>query len=192
MSRKSKSFTLIEVVVVIGVLGIIMGGLLASMRQVVEGEILLKKMSAVEEETRFIMDAFAQDAEYSELHEDNKPASEDFFYAIKFNLTEKKSELGSDSTLESAYTYMPSDQGYNIKRSLTSTSDPSNPEITTITMNNTPLAEKPVYRVRLVNTPDGTNSYLITISLIFRVTVNDDEQILIPVETSAMSRTFEI
>ena len=69
-----KSFTLIEIVVVMGVMGMIMGGLLVSLRQIIEAETLLKKMQGVEEETRFIMDAFAQDAEYSELYCRNSEA----------------------------------------------------------------------------------------------------------------------
>lgn len=175
-----------------GVMGLIMGGLLASMRQVIEGETLLKKMQAVEEETRFIMDAFAQDAEYSELDgaccKPTAATGDIFVDTVRFKLTEKKSELESGGTLESAYTYGSSGSDYYLKRAITDSDDPANPAI--ITMNNTPLSAKPIYRIRLVETPDGSDNYLTTVSLVYRVTIND-QPVQIPVETSAMSRTFE-
>jgi len=189
MSRKSKSFTLIEVVVVIGVMGLVMGGLLSSMRQVIEGETLLKKMLEVEEETRFIMDTFAQDSEYSELFDEYKPDKENpgdiFSYVLQFNVAEKKSELGGEGSLDSKYTYGQGGDGYYIRRELT-----RDDNTVTSTLNNTPLKSRPVYRVRLIETPDGSLNYFITFSIVYRVILKDQE-ILIPVETSAMSRTFE-
>jgi type II secretory pathway pseudopilin PulG len=187
MSHSSKSFTLIEVVVVMGVMGLIMGGILTTMRQVIEGETLLKKMQTVEEETRFIMDAFTQDAEYSELDEGYKPNQDEldiFANTVKFNIVEKKSELGTTGALESKYTYAKSGNDYYIKRVLTRGND-----VVNTTLNNTPLQDKPVYRVRLIETPDGSANYFITISYIYRVMIKNEE-VLIPVETSAMSRTF--
>ena len=193
MFRSNKSFTLVEVIVVMGVMGLIMGGLMASLRQVIEGETLLKKMQAVEEETRFIMDTFAQDAEYSELvcaspnecYKPDEDSPEFFAYKIIFNVAEKKSELTLGGGLESKYYYSQSGDDYFMKRELKSASgtDPT-------TLNNTPLSTMPVYRIRLVQTPDKRNNYFITISMIYKVKIKD-QIVLIPVETSAMSRTFE-
>lgn len=194
VKSKEKSFTLIEVVVVMGIMGLIVGGLIASLRQIVDGETLLKKMQAVEEESRFIMDAFAQDAEYSELSDAYKPDTDSIYSEIlKFKLTEKKSDLSTDSTLESKYEYYPprnsSVHNYFLKRTFIDTAtDPAT--TTSVTLNNTPLNDPPGFRVKLIESPDGAENYLVTMSLIYRVD-NKGQLIYIPIETSAMSRTFE-
>lgn len=191
---RSKSFTLIEIVVVMGIMGLISGGLLLSLRQIIAGETLLKKMRSVEEESRFIMDTFSQDAEYSDLEEPYKPSSSSqdiFAYLIKFILTERQSDINASNSSESQYASYKLDNNskdYYLKRILATKGSPD--QDTSITLNNTPLSVRPVFRVKLVETPDHSANYLITISLIFKVVTNT-ETIYIPVETSAMSRTFE-
>jgi|GEM_PF-1654976 len=187
-----KSFTLIEVVVVMGILGLIIGGLLVSLRQIIESETMLKKMQSVEEETRFIMDAFAQDAEYSELNSAFKPATTDgdiFAYKIKFILVGKQSEIISGGNMESEYSwYDDGKNNYFLKRAI---KDPANPSSdTAATLNNTPFMAKPVFRVKLVKSPDEAENYFITLSVVYKV-VNKTQIIHIPVQTSAISRTFE-
>lgn len=195
-----KSFTLIEVVVVMGVMGMIMGGLLVSLRQIIDGETLLKKMQGVEEETRFIMDAFAQDAEYSELYcrdsesdprcyKPSKDEGDIFAYNIKFLLAEKRSEIESEGSLESEYASYSGDKiNYFLKRTLTEQTDPKTPGVAA-TLNNTPLKSKPVFRIRMISSRDGAENFFITLSLVYRV-VNKDQVIYLPVQTSVMSRTF--
>jgi len=193
--KNSRSFTLIELIVVMAVMGLIMGGLLVSLRQIIESENLLKKMQAVEGESRFVMDVFTQDAEYSELEADSKPDSselEKLFNSIAFKLTEKRSEIGSSSVLESGYeSYRANENGgYYLRRIRSDQNNPS--DIIATTLNNIPLDSQPLFLVKKVETTDGgAENYFITVSLTFRVDVRD-QKILVPVETSVMSRTFEL
>jgi len=190
-----KSFTLIEVIVVMGVMGLIIGGLLVSLRQIIEGEVLLKKMQLVEEESRFILDVFANDGEYSDLDPAYKSEgkSDIFSYVIRFVLTEKKSEIIEGSNVSSEFSsYLASspDENYYLRRTITNNrTEPA--KITSVTLNNIPLATKPVFRVKTLESPNGTENFLITISLIFRVETKN-QPIFIPIETSVVSRTFEI
>jgi len=197
--NSNKSFTLIEVVVVMAVMGLIMGGLLVSLRQIIDTETLLKNMQKVEEESRFIMEVFTQDAEYSDLGADYKIACENDgdqdvpLTSIGFLLTEKKSQIGSGSASESIYSSQsgpPADKYYLIK-SINNYSDPPVPP-TTLTLNNTPLGAQPVFKVKMIKTQSGAENFFITLSLVFRVeTRNQEQPVLVPIQTSAMSRTFE-
>lgn len=183
---KCKSFTLIELIVVMAVMGLVIGGLLVSLRQIVESENLFKKMQAVEEESRFIMDVFTQDAEYSELKGDYKAA--DFYKNIAFILTEKKSEIGGSGTAESSYSSSANGSKFYLKRTISGQSSPD--ESTALTLNNTPLASEPLFLVKELEADEAGN-YFITISLTFRVDA-DGRNILVPIETSVVSRTFEL
>lgn len=184
---------MIEVIVVMGVMGLIIGALLLSMRQIIEGEILLKKMQAVEEESRFIMDLFAQDAQYSELDDYYKPGgnNDDYFlYAIRFILSEKKEDIGQEngdkSEYQSYYQNTPIGRQYYIARTLA-----GGAENLTTTLNNTALALQPLFRVRKIVSGDGAENYLVTISLTFQIESRNG-LVLIPIQTSVISRTFEI
>lgn len=194
ISKLSRSFTLIEVIVVMGVMGLIIGGLLVSMRQIIEGEILLKKMQAVEEESRFIMDLFAQDAQYSELDDSYKESlrndEELLSNVIRFVLTEKREDIGQEvnniSEYQSYEENTSSGKQYYLVRSLA-----DDTEDLTTTLNNTPLELEPKFRIRKIVSNDGAKNYMITISLTFKIE-NRGESIPIPVQTSVVSRTFEI
>lgn len=188
------SFTLIEVIVVMGVMGLIIGGLLVSMRQIIESEMLLKKMQAVEEESRFIMDLFAQNAQYSELKApEYTPSTTDddiFSYVIKLILTEKKEELekASENMAEYLSYYQETQSGklYYLQRNITGET-----EDLSVTLNSTPFVKRPVFRIKRLESPDGAANYLVTISLVFFVE-NGDNPVYVPIQTSVVSRTFEI
>lgn len=189
--NKAKSFTLIEVIVVMGIMGLVAGGLIVSLRQVIESEILLKKMQQVEEESRFIMDAFAQDAEYSDLDSGYKPTSVQgdlLLERLSFRLVEKKSDVEAGSSVESVYSSYKDDQNYYLLRTITTHG--ITPVVNKVTFNFIPLDKAPLFRVRRIESPDGVPSYFITISLIYRVDTKV-QPIYIPIETSAISRTFE-
>ncbi|MFH1183247.1 MAG: type II secretion system protein [Candidatus Moraniibacteriota bacterium] len=187
-----KSFTLIEVIVVMGVMGLIIGGLLVSMRQIIEGEMLLKRMQAVEEESRFIMDLFAQDSQYSELDDTYKPSTDSdiFTYLIRYILVEKKGEISGTTNNRAEYLSYHQDnisgRQYFLMRNIT-----GDAEDLSVTLNNTPLASRPVFRIRRLASPEGAENYMITISLTFWVE-NRDNPVLVPIQTSVVSRTFEI
>lgn len=188
------SFTLIEVIVVMGVMGLIIGGLLVSMRQIIESEMLIKKMQEVEEESRFIMDLFAQNAQYSELKApEYTPSTTDddiFSYVIKLILTEKKEELekASENMAEYLSYYQETQSGklYYLQRNITGET-----EDLSVTLNSTPFVKRPVFRIKRLESPDGAANYLVTISLVFFVE-NGDNPVYVPIQTSVVSRTFEI
>lgn len=192
--RKEKSFTLIEVIVVMGVMGLIIGGLLVSMRQIIEGEMLLKRMQGVEEESRYIMDLFAQDAQYSDLEADFKPsANNDYFtYIAPFLLVEKKSQLSESGNNTATYlSYcqycdIADKEQWFFERNITGGGNNL-----AVTLNNTPLAMQPMFRIRNLSGADGTENYMITISLVFQVD-SKNGLVRIPIQTSVVSRTFEI
>jgi len=188
------SFTLIEVIVVMGVMGLIIGGLLVYMRQIIESEMLIKKMQEVEEESRFIMDLFAQNAQYSELKApEYTPSTTDddiFSYVIKLILTEKKEELekASENMAEYLSYYQETQSGklYYLQRNITGET-----EDLSVTLNSTPFVKRPVFRIKRLESPDGAANYLVTISLVFFVE-NGDNPVYVPIQTSVVSRTFEI
>jgi hypothetical protein len=175
-------------------MGLIIGGLLVSMRQIIESEMLLKKMQAVEEESRFIMDLFAQNAQYSELKApEYTPSTTDddiFSYVIKLILTEKKEELekASENMAEYLSYYQETQSGklYYLQRNITGET-----EDLSVTLNSTPFVKRPVFRIKRLESPDGAANYLVTISLVFFVE-NGDNPVYVPIQTSVVSRTFEI
>lgn len=189
----NRSFTLVEVIVVMGVMGLIIGGLLISMRQIIEGEMLLKRMQSVEEESRFMLDIFAQDSQYSELDATYKPSTDSniFTYLIRYILVEKKGEVSGITNNRAEYlSYYkdePSGKQYFLQRNITGDTDDL-----TVTLNNTPLASRPVFRIkRLASSEGSAENYMITISLTFWIE-NRDNPVLVPIQTSVVSRTFEI
>lgn len=182
---KSISFTLVEVIVVVGVLSLVTGGLLLSLRGIINGELMLKKMQQVEEESRFILDVFAQDAGYSELDTGSWLANqtESFNDSLTFKFAERKSDIEKLNDLASAvYSYW----GTNFVRTYTNTQGSTFKS----TLNLTPLMQQPGFHVKKVKTPDGGENYLVTVSLVFEVDVAGNTT-LVPIETSVMSRTFE-
>lgn len=193
--KKQKSFTLVEVIVVVSVMGFIVGGLLVAMSHILNGEVMLKKMQAMEEESRFIMDLFAQDAQYSELASALKLDDLDSITSnwISFILTEKRSDVLSGSSSNVRYDPVEADDPaggpdkvYFIKRTIWN--DALNFSETT-TLNTTPLNTSPAYKVKKV-TSEETDSYLISVSLTFKAQTKNDVS-LIPISTSVVSRIFE-
>ncbi len=189
--KNKKSFTLVEVVVVIGVMGVIVGGLMTAMKEIIDGEILLKKMQQVESESRFIMDLFAQDAQYSDIGSrfNNKPVSgqnKTEGYNIQFIIAEKKSEIGTDNA--DSYVIYSSDGSNNeyfLKRELKNAATTFS-----TTLNNIPLAEKPVFIVQKITTPENAENFITTVSFLFKVTTKNSD-LFVPIQTSVVSRTFE-
>jgi len=184
--KLEKSFTLVEVIVVVSVMGLIIGGLLTSMSHILNGEVMLKKMQGMEEESRFIMDLFAQDAQYSELNPTFKP--DDYITAnrIAFILTDKRSDVLSGSASSVEYTSTESAYPYSLKRTLANSSLSFSQ---TSTLNTTPLAVAPVFKVKKATSGDA-ESYIVSISLTFQVATKGETS-LIPIETSVVSRIFE-
>ncbi len=186
-SKMQKSFTLIEMIVVVAVMGLILGGLVISMSQILNGEIMLSKMQAMEEESRYIMDLFAQDAQYSELNPTFKPDTFLTAERIIFILTDKRSDVLSGSTSTVEYNSTGSADKYYLTRALSNPSLNNFNEISTL--NTTPLKYKPTYKVRKVTNGDA-ESYIISISLVFEVQTKGTVTI-VPIETSVVSRIFE-
>ncbi len=189
IKKNKKSFTLVEVVVVMGIMGLIIGGLVTSMKEIIDGEVLLKKMQQVEGESRFIMDLFSQDAQYSDLDPLYKPGSGQTkisSYQIKFIIADKKSLIGTDSTSSYAlYNSSNSTGDYYLRRELKNVSS----TFTTL-LNNMPLYEQPVFMVQKVSTPEEAENFITTISLLFKVATRSGD-LLVPIQTSVVSRTFE-
>jgi type II secretory pathway pseudopilin PulG len=180
-----KSFTLIEVIVVVGVLSLVTGGLLLSMRGIINGEVMLKKMQQVEEESRFILDVFALDAGYSEVDTESWLADQEYSFnnTLTFNFAEKKSDIEQfNDKARAVYSY----EGSYLIREYTNTAG----SVFYSGLNNTPLFQEPGFLIQKIKTPDGGENFLVTISLIFQVDVGGNIA-LAPVETSVMNRTFE-
>jgi type II secretory pathway pseudopilin PulG len=187
--KNKKSFTLIEVVVVIGIMGVIVGGLMTAMKEIIDSELLLKKMQQVEGESRFIMDLFSQDAQYSDIDPLYKPgsgANKISSYQIKFIIADKKSAVGSGSTDSYAlYNSNGSGSDYYLKRELKNVAS----TFATV-LNNVPLAEQPVFIVQKASTPEEAENFITTISLLFKVQTKNNT-LYVPIQTSVVSRTFE-
>lgn len=185
-----KSFTLVEVIVVMGVMGLVISGLLVSMRQIIEGEMLLKKMHKVEEESRFILDLFAQDSQYSELDDKCKPIGVNTDWAdyfIDYLLVQRKEEISESANEIIDYRSYFQGKDYYLQRNII-----NGPDNLTVTLNNTPLKAPPIFRVRKLATGvTGSDNYMITISLIFQVE-NRNAPIFIPLQISVVSRTFAL
>lgn len=206
-AKIKKSFTLIEVVVVMAIMGLIVGGLMTAMKEIIDGEVLLKKMQQVEGESRFIMDLFAQDAQYSELASGSRINSG--AYQINFLVAEKKLDLGQSvdpdeeeqfphikySSSQVNVDYDKTASRWLLKRNFFSKAANSNFETT---LHTTPLKYQPLFLVQNIdeefnrdpNETDILNNRLITISLVFEVK-NKETIIHVPIQTSVVSRTFE-
>ena len=190
--KQSNSFTIIEMIVVVGVLSLIIGGLMLSMREIIRGELMLKKMQRVEEESRFIMDVFAQDASYSEIDDTtwSDEESSHLYPDIVFNFAEKKSDIEelSDVAKVTYGYYNEGSQTFYITRKYQNSSG----SIFYTTLNSVPLYQNPTFFVKKVTTPDGGKNYLVNALLVFKVSTGTGDQInLVPIGTSVMSRTFE-
>lgn len=179
-----KSFTLVEVMVVIGIMGLVIGGLMVSMREIVEGELLLKKLQQVEEESRFIVDSFSQDAQYSELESIYKQPDASF-NSIGFILSDKKLADTQDPSLV-GYTSQLDNSNYFLKRAMINVVASF-----TTTLNSVPLESEPIFKVKRISHTDGATNYLISLTSIFKIETGNGSEILIPVQTSVISRTFE-
>jgi len=184
----SKAFTLIEMVMVVGVLGIIMGGLLFSMRQVIEEGLLLKKMKVVENETQLITDIFAKDAQYSELNGlcggGSCTTKEGEAGSISFSLTEKEADIQGGGGSTALYNSEEEDGVYYLTREISGGRKTK--------LNTIPLRDRPRFNVKKMESEvDGKTSYLITISVIFQVDTKYKD-VRIPIQTSVVSRLFEI
>lgn len=191
--KSSKSFTLIEIIVVLGIMGMITGGMLASMRHIIDAEILLKDMQKVEEESRFILDLFAQDAQYSELDANYQPSGNTQYISsdhIAFNLTETRQDIfGQSGSSQVLYKSDPKSgqQGpYSLVRELKS----NNNVIFSSNLNTVQLNDPPEFRVETIIYSNEITSYLVTVSLVFKIEAKA-ETILIPIQTSVVSRVFE-
>lgn len=191
--NREKSFTIIEVVVVVGVMGFIVGGLMLGMRQIIQEEMTLKGIQEAEEQGRYITDLFSLDAEYSELNTSNNYRSNTPSTKITFNLSETSSDL-SGNTISSvaAYTSYQENGEWFLQKKLCTDSDCSDSNnFTSVTLNTLPLYSQPLFMYQKVYDPSGSlaNDF-ITISLVFSVKVGAETS-KIPIQTSVMSRTFE-
>jgi len=186
MNRKSKGFTIIEMLLVVGIMGMIAGGLVFSMRRVIEEATFLKKMQKVEEEVTYITDVFAKDAQYSELQGlltgSGYQIGEGLSDGIAFSLTEKKEDIeGSGGNLAEYYAKSES-SGYYLYRRLSDRE---------VKLNTVPFTSPPKYIINIDNNKEGTRSYLISISAIFNVETKF-KGVQVPMQTSVTSRLFEL
>ena len=184
--NQQKSFTLVEMIVVVGILGLITGGLLLSMRGILSSELLLKRMQEVEGESRFMMDVFAQDAAYSTINTSSWLAeqNESFNNKLIFSFAEKKSDI---ENLNDPARVVYSGEANTLIRTYTNT---QKDEFKT-ELNITPLFKDPYFLIKKVRTPDGGENFMVIMSLIFQVSTGTGGTTLLPIETSVMSRTFE-
>ena len=191
--KVEKSFTIIEVIVVVGVMGFIVGGLMLGMRQIIQEEMTLKGIQEAEEQGRYITDLFALDAEYSELNTSNNYRPDTPSTKITFNLSETSSDL-SGNTISSVavYTSYQENGSWYLQKKLCTNSDCSDSNnFTSVTLNVLPLYSRPLFMYQKVYDPSGSlaNDF-ITISLVFSVKVGAETS-KVPIQTSVMSRTFE-
>jgi len=186
---KSRSFTLVEMVVVVGILGLIVGGLMLSMRQIIQEEAVFKKMQETEEQARFIASLFSLDAGYSELDLSGNPVPDVPGNKMTFLLAEKSSDLSAGiSSATVTYSSEGSDAaGWYLEKK----TEREGKADETVTLNTVPLDSRPLFVYKVIKDPGGDlENYFITASLVFRITVGSQVS-RVPIETSTMSRTFE-